>query len=380
MNLPLTKISETSTKITLGWTPVPGAVGYRFQSSTQAPKWSHTFDPTRDRVTFSKADWYKVEALGVSASGEFPVTAPPPPPPPPGGAYWIGDFRDDAQDFSDFDMHDTRTNVFNDWAVGQTRDVTIVPKPAGSKWPNSTYMCRVICNNDNPSNSQSGQTVNLWEPGAYGEPWVRGRTVWCRAIVVIPDGRDSRYPGKMTPVGGDGVHNRWHTFVEWHKNDGAGAPGPTSTQLGIGWGQAGPAWLLKQIGGSSSITKMRYLYETDQVQTEANGAGGTTGPIGGNFIPLKFNHEYDLLFRWVLDPDPAVGRCDWYVDGNLRAQMKTATMFQKSDGSVPGLSFQAGIYRNFPTWAGNVTPTTDENEHLYVVMMGAGPTRASMGA
>lgn len=76
--LPLTKLVETPTKITFGWQAVPGAVGYRFQSSTQAPKWSHTFDAERREVTFSKAEWYKVEALGVEAAGEFPVVTPDP--------------------------------------------------------------------------------------------------------------------------------------------------------------------------------------------------------------------------------------------------------------------------------------------------------------
>lgn len=83
MALALSKLSETATKITLGWSPVPGAVGYRFQSETTQPKWSHTFDASRSQVTFSKAAWYKVEALGVEAAGEYPLAAPPPPPPPP---------------------------------------------------------------------------------------------------------------------------------------------------------------------------------------------------------------------------------------------------------------------------------------------------------
>lgn len=77
MSLELTKISETASKITLGWEPVDGAIGYRFQSSTQAPKWSHTWDATRSQVTFSKADWYKVEALGVEEAGEYPPPTPP---------------------------------------------------------------------------------------------------------------------------------------------------------------------------------------------------------------------------------------------------------------------------------------------------------------
>jgi hypothetical protein len=76
MGLTLTKISETSTKITLGWTPVPGAVGYRFQSATQAPKWSHSWNATLAQTTFSKADWYKVEALGVESAGQYPSLAP----------------------------------------------------------------------------------------------------------------------------------------------------------------------------------------------------------------------------------------------------------------------------------------------------------------
>lgn len=74
----LTKISETASKITLGWSPVPGAIGYRFQSALQAPKWSHTWDATRSQATFGKAAWYKVEALGLADSGEYPAAAPAP--------------------------------------------------------------------------------------------------------------------------------------------------------------------------------------------------------------------------------------------------------------------------------------------------------------
>lgn len=71
--LTLRKVSETESKITLGWDPVPGAVGYRFQSAATAPKWSHTFDPTRITVLFSKGqEPYKVEALGVLDGDVYP--------------------------------------------------------------------------------------------------------------------------------------------------------------------------------------------------------------------------------------------------------------------------------------------------------------------
>lgn len=79
-DLPLHKISETPTTITLGWTPVAGAVGYRFQSAATAPKWSHTWSATRDRVTFAKGqEPYIVQALGVEAAGEWPNTPTPAP-------------------------------------------------------------------------------------------------------------------------------------------------------------------------------------------------------------------------------------------------------------------------------------------------------------
>lgn len=299
----------------------------------------------------------------------------PPPPGEPTGYYYRGDFRAGGQDFSAFDTHDVRFATFTDWAVGQTKDAVIVAKPAGSIYPWSNYMARIICNNALPSSSQSGQNIMLWETNGYGAPWVNGNELWSRAIIVLPNGKDPRYPGKITPVNGDGVSKPFHVLVEWHKNDDAGAIGPTSSKLEIGWGQAGPCLLFHPFGAGDST----WMFETDQVQTEANGVGGSTGAIGGTFIPLKFNHEYDLLWRWKLSPDPAVGQVDWYVDGVLRGKIKMPTLFKTSSGAVPGISFQSGIYRNFPTYLGNVTQTTNENEHMYIVAMLSGPTRASVG-
>lgn len=325
------------------------------------------------------ANWRNFSKLGAGLCElevERRALATEPPPLPPQGAYWIGDFAADAQDFSKFDTHDSRNIYFNDWAVGNTRDITIVPKPAGSIYKHSDFMCRVIANNKNPSNSNSGQTVNLWQPGAYGQPWVKGNTVWCRSILVIPDGTDPRYPGKLTPVPGDGVDNDFHVVMEWHKNDGAGAPGPTSSKLETSMKGGKPCLIFKPIGGLAGAVHGKYLFETDAVQNENNSNNNVTG----NVQPLKFNHEYDLLFEWVLDPDPAKGKVRWYVDGNLRADVKIGTMFQKSDGSTPGLSFQSGMYRSYPFYGGRATDTTDENEHIYIVAMLAGPTRESVGA
>lgn len=76
--LQLRLISQTASRITLGWVPVPGAVGYRFSSSA-SEKRSHTWDGTRDRITFSAgAAWYMVEALAVSEMAVYPPPTPSP--------------------------------------------------------------------------------------------------------------------------------------------------------------------------------------------------------------------------------------------------------------------------------------------------------------
>jgi hypothetical protein len=69
--LPLTILSETATKITVGWTPRADAVGYRFRRD--GGKWSHTWDGSRSQVVFGKPyTLLEVEALGVIAKGDLP--------------------------------------------------------------------------------------------------------------------------------------------------------------------------------------------------------------------------------------------------------------------------------------------------------------------
>lgn len=77
MSIAIQKLSETASTITLGWTPVSGCLGYRFSSSSTS-KPSVTWDPSRSSVKFSKADWYKVEALEVRDSGQYPAAPAPP--------------------------------------------------------------------------------------------------------------------------------------------------------------------------------------------------------------------------------------------------------------------------------------------------------------
>lgn len=372
MNLPLTKLSETEMKITLGWTPVPGAIGYRFQSSAQAPKWSHTWDPNRSQVTFSKADEYRVEALGVEAAGEFPVDEPT----PPVGAHWYQNFSDGDQTFADFDTHDANLGrTISDPIHGQTRGCTNVPIAS----PVSPRSCRVVCSEQFASTSSTGDKTELWAPQAYSAPWFqRGAKTWFRTVFLIPDGTDPRYPGKLVPNPGDGVSGKWHTFEEWHKKD-PDAPGPTSPKIWIQWGQGGnyPSLARMVIGGLNAQIREWRLYITDQVQTKANGpyADPDDGPpIGGTAERLKFNHWYDCLDYIEFDPDPTKGYLECYVDGKLRIRDNFPTMAHRSGSTTPGMSNDMGIYRD------DDEGRSHGNETIYVGLMAIGPTRASVGA
>lgn len=68
----LTKLAETSTTITFGWTPPQGVEGYRFTREKAPIKpngkstYSHSWDGTQDKATFFKdSTWYSVEALSI---------------------------------------------------------------------------------------------------------------------------------------------------------------------------------------------------------------------------------------------------------------------------------------------------------------------------
>lgn len=74
-DLPLHKISETASTITLGWTPPAAARGYIFYLDDK--RVSGSLDGTKDRVRFSKPGPYKVEALGTLATGAFPAPVEP---------------------------------------------------------------------------------------------------------------------------------------------------------------------------------------------------------------------------------------------------------------------------------------------------------------
>lgn len=348
------QVTDLGSKVRLDWTPDVTGQGYRLYIDGLAV--SRTFQPGAKSTTFTKPDSaphrygvQKMDVVDALEEVEWPA------PSEPSDAFF---FEAMQTGFSQFDTHEAHV------AEGGVTIVN-VPSPWGPK------SCRVICSQRFGSPSSTGAITNLWVPGNYSNPWAQdGAKTWFHLGILFPDGTDSRYPGKIAISPGDGVSSPWHIFQEWHKNDGQNAPGPTSTKTEL----ASRALLHKTLGGKTN-TKILWWYETDQVQNETNGVGGqSSGPIGGNPIPIKFNHWYDILTYFEFSPDPTKGLVEWYVDGVLRGRGRWPTMPQRSDGVTPGLSYQAGMYRD------NAVGGTHGDETVYLGLMAVGPTRASVGA
>lgn len=77
----LTVVSQTSSTITLGWTPQPG-YGYLFSTkATTDADWklvSRTNDPSRSSAKFSKTYAYQVAVIAKGNTGTYPPPLPPP--------------------------------------------------------------------------------------------------------------------------------------------------------------------------------------------------------------------------------------------------------------------------------------------------------------
>jgi len=200
--------------------------------------------------------------------------------------FFVKDFRDG--DLSGLDLHDAN--------VGSGGSVV------------ASGVCRLVASDSYPSSSTSGAATVLWAPGEYGNAWCqRGQTTWFRAVFLLPDGRDPSWPGRFVPAAGDGLASSWHTLMEWHHDDQAliahgGRAAPSSPMLEIGWNPSlgyGPALLYRPLGGLGGSWQAWYLYETDVTQQASDSA--TSGGPRGTVQPLRFNHWYDVLYRFGFD-------------------------------------------------------------------------------
>lgn len=255
----------------------------------------------------------------------------PPPPPPPSGTYFASTF--DAGDLREWnDFHDAQMHR-------NPPGVRVVPRPGDG------YMARFEVMQA-PDTSQWGDATVLWEgPPSYGLPYMQeGRTTWFSYDMLCPSGNDSRYPGKLTPVGGTIL-----LIHEWHSNPGV-ATNAYSSFIGVTF-EGSPHCIIFQTRGGPGEGEMHRYHQQDG---------------GSSRIPLKYDHWYRIVNRTTFGKTSSTGSIEWYVDGVHQGTHAVPTY--PSDGG--GLGHEIGLYR------GPSHPGTDT---LYIDNVLVGPSKASVG-
>lgn len=393
----LSKVAETSSTITLGWTAVPNVIGYRF---TVDGKISHTFDPTRTTVKVSKeADRVLVEALGVQDSGVWPATEPPPPAAytvtqnvvGSGGAVsgtfgWVAvpsdvagtakvEFLVDgtvkATDTSSPYQHslDTTTvaNGVRTWTVRATasdgrvatddEQVTVnnttsppppPPLPSGvlfdgrfdtgdfSRWPNHEML--------------SAATVVDTPHGKV----MRAQTNGSVSMVNVGQNfEDYQLPWEIIPA------DVWHRFgILIPSGNNPDYPGTfVRSTPGSGWDvlwelhdrtDGASGYVQGQTPGSYGSTMVSVQGTATDLRWQVRMAGNTLPNPVNTFFALPETVQRD---RWYIHDvrvkhgqTSATGFAEWWVDGVKRWEQACPTAFVGADGKS-GERLQAGIYR-----------------------------------
>jgi hypothetical protein len=190
--------------------------------------------------------------------------------------------------------------------------------------------------------STSGDASFLWAGGSYNLPWLgKGADTWFRMQVAFPDGTNASFPGRFVH---SVVSSGWDTFMEWHSAPSAGY----STMVGV-WGSDPPHLQLRPVGGVMPSQTYAYIRDPNA---------------------LQYNHWYDILVHQVFSDDPNVGFIEWWVDGVQKYAAHFPTLTRRTDGSVPSVSLQAGLYRG---------PSRTDIGTIYIDGVRAGTTRSSVG-
>jgi polysaccharide lyase-like protein len=208
----------------------------------------------------------------------------------------------------------------------------------------SKYVAKAVTTNA-PDSSVGGDASYVQTGSNYNTPWLsNGADTWYHERVLFPSGTNAAFPGKFTP---NPISSGWNMTMEWHSAAGAGY----SSYVGV-WGS--PCLLLRLAGGTMPTQTYKWIHLTDSA---------------GKDVPLQYDHWYDISVHFKLSADPSIGAYEWWVDGSLASSGSFPTLTKRTDGSVPGLMFQAGHYRGTASWTDTV----------YIDSVQAGPTRASVG-
>lgn len=245
--------------------------------------------------------------------------------------YFVGDFE--TGDLSQWpDLFDATNGR-----------VTVVSSPV-TPFGKSRYSAKVVTTNA-PDSSVSGDASTV--AGAYGNRWERlGSDTWYRTQLLLPSGTNPAYPGKFTINASHGQRG-WNMFMEWHNPPCTDCPGNyNSSYVGVASGR--PRLAFRVSGGNA----LRPSYRTSISKH-----------------PLRYDHWYDVVVRFVYSAKRTLGRYEVWVDRKRLFAGRAPTVYRMPDGRVRGNRFQVGHYRG----------TTDWTDTVYVDGVRVGPTRASVG-
>lgn len=235
-------VSQTSSTITLGWSPQPG-YGYLFSLDGQLV--SRTNDPNRSTVRFSKGTSYDVDVIVKGANGHYPAAPPPPP-------------KAQCEDGVDNDSDGKTDYPADPGCSGATdNDETdpITPPPAGTAlWvdtnggtctrnPNTGYVDTAACGSFSAAQAaaQPGDLVTV-KGGTYGPQTLSANKAGGRIVFEASSGETVNV---QAPWGNDSL-----TLTERAGN-------LTFRRLNVSWLSGGTC-----AGESTNVT-----FENTQIQT-----------------------------------------------------------------------------------------------------------------
>ena len=349
-DLALTKVSETSSKITFSYPKAAGAEGYRYTVNGNAV--SRTFNPDDLEVTFGKVAnaTYRVIPLDVSDRADGYVWPAPVTPEPGGNAYWYETWDSGTVPAG----WSTEVNAFG---LGNPGLITydFPTDPLGQYGKVVRFQCRYDPAKSTNYNSPDKQLVSFYRGAnnahsGYGqlheETWYSGRLMW--------------------PSGAAWSDGETNFLYEWHTDNSTQSMGGNSP--GMMWfggypltsdGTTNGGLVLRWAGGTPSSPTYEYW------PSSGNGAQSQVQPV-----PFPTDTWFDVVFRVVWSRDPSKGRVEWYVNGQQKYAATRATLYANS--SLPnGQSYNTfGIY----DYRYNVTRTST----VYWDRVAAGPSRASV--
>lgn len=186
----------------------------------------------------------------------------------------------------------------------------------------------------------------------------QGRDTWFGIKILIPDGRDPRYPGTFTL---SPWSSGWDYLIEWHYQQGSTA----YPNVGL-YGTGVMISNLHTVAQSNGVTNRPFDFRV---------VGGVdTGP---NTMIFKnpswiwqYNTWYAMQIRLKFGLDANTGYVEWWINDVQEWSQALATIGKDSaTGTVPGVAHEIGLYRG---------PAADRLDTLYFAEHRIGAARADV--